>query len=100
MTEQNKGHAPVVTLIVGLEDNRRTLQLQLDEKRGRGTTAYVHVERLGTKEQAIDLLVERASSWSDQDRRVIRGKAHHLLWSVPWPLNEHWLAANEGHSRL
>ncbi len=79
MTEQNKRHAPVVTLTVGLEDNRRTLQLQLDEKRGRGKTAHVDVERLGTKEQAIHLLVERASSWSDQDRRVIRGKAHHLL---------------------
>lgn len=100
MTEQENGHAPVVTLTVGPGENGNTLKLQLKAKRGRGKTAHVHVERLGTKEQAINLLVERARSWSDQDRRVIRGKAHKLLWSAPWPLNEQWRAANEGHSRL
>ncbi|MFK7603613.1 hypothetical protein ACI3L1_15520 [Deinococcus sp. SM5_A1] len=98
MTEQSKGHVPVVTLTVSPGENRYTLNLRLDEQRGRGKTAHVHVERLVTKEQAINLLVERARSWSDQDRRVIRGKTYKLLWSVPWPLNEQWLAENEGHS--
>lgn len=99
MSEQSKERAPVVTLSVGPGENGHTLNLQLNEKRGRGKRAHVHVERLGTKEQAIDLLVERASGWSDQDRRVIRGKAHKLLWSAPWPLNEQWLAANGGRLR-
>lgn len=100
MTEQSKGRAPVVTLTVDALDNRRTLKLHLREKRGRGNMAQVSVEHLDTKEQAVDLLVERARSWSDPDRRTIRGKAHKLMWNVPWPLNEKWLAENGGDSRL
>ncbi|OLV19156.1 hypothetical protein [Deinococcus marmoris] len=69
MTEQSNRHAPVVTLTVGLMESGRTLNLQLKAKRGRGKTAHIHIER--------------SRSWSDQDRRVIRGKAHKLLWSAP-----------------
>lgn len=84
MTRQARERAPVVTLTVGPGENGPTLSLRLDEKRGRGSMAHVHVERQGSKQQAIDLLVERARGWNDQDRRVIRGKAHKLLWSADW----------------
>ncbi|AZI44239.1 hypothetical protein EHF33_15190 [Deinococcus psychrotolerans] len=99
MKKQSKARAPVVTLTAGTLNGKRTLNLHLKEKWGRGKRAQVRVERLNTKEQAIDLLVERAKDWSDQDLRTIRGKAFKLMWNAPWPLNEKWLSGNGGDHR-